>query len=81
MSEKEKKEVKIVYHDPMITLMDDITAFIVQESAKNAPLEIAGALMATARNIYIQELGMKEAKRLLQAFTAIQDSDINNTIH
>ena len=81
MSENEKKEIKLVYHDPMIALMNEITTFAVKKSAKNTPLEIAGALMATARNIYIQELGMKEAKRLLQAFTAIQDSDINNTIH
>ncbi len=65
----------------MVTLMNDITAFIVRESEKNSPLEIAGALMATARNIYIQELGISEAKRLLQAFTALQDSDIKQTIH
>ena len=80
LSEKEK-EVKIIYHDPMVTLMNDITAFIVRESEKNSPLEIAGALMATARNFYIQELGISEAKRLLQAFTALQDSDIKQTIH
>ena len=65
----------------MVTLMNDITAFIVRESEKNSPLEIAGALMATARNIYIQELGISEAKRLLQAYTALQDSDIKQTIH
>ena len=64
----------------MVTLMNDITAFIVRESEKNSPLEIAGALMATARNIYIQELGISEAKRLLQAFTALQDSDIKQPI-
>ena len=81
MSENEKKEIKLVYHDPMVTLMNDVTAFIMRESAKNTPLEIAGALMATARNIYIQELGHDDAKRILRSFTALNDNDINITIH
>tara|TARA_Y100001951_G_C11235543_1_gene237203 strand:+ start:751 stop:936 length:186 start_codon:yes stop_codon:yes gene_type:complete len=61
--------------------MNDITMFAIKKSVKNTPLEIAGALMATARNIYIQELGHDDAKRLLRSFTALHDSDINITIH
>ena len=81
MSENGKKEIKFVYHDPVVTLMNDITMFAIKKSVKNTPLEIAGALMATARNIYIQELGHDDAKRLLRSFTALHDSDINITIH
>ena len=81
MSENGKKEIKFIYHDPMITLMNDITMFAMKKSEKNTPLEIAGALMATARNIYIQELGHDDAKRILRSFTALNDSDINITIH
>jgi hypothetical protein len=65
----------------MVTLMNDVTAFIMRKSEKNPPLEIAGALMATARNIYIQELGHDDAKRILRSFTALNDNDINITIH
>jgi len=81
LSENGKKEIKFIYHDPMITLMNDITMFAMKKSEKNTPLEIAGALMATARNIYIQELGHDDAKRILRSFTALNDSDINITIH
>ena len=83
MSKKEEKDPKTLDCSPLFTLMENITAYAAKESVNTPPLQIAGALMASARNIYIKELGYAEANRLLQLFCIMLtiNDDNNTTIH